>query len=351
VASLHSFEYENAMRHFEKVLQHDPTCSIAYWGEAMSLYHQLWNAPSEKDLAEGWQFVEKAQAGAKTSRREQDYVEAMGIFYNPVKQSAVERAEAYSKRMERLHEDYPSDEEAAVFYALSLLAAEPPNDTSLQYTKKAVELLNGVLRNDPEHPGVAHYLIHACDNPNMAHEGLPAARRYAKIAPSSPHALHMPSHIFARLGLWQDDISSNLASVAAAEHSPSGTEARLHPMDFLEYAYLQTGQDEKARAIEAEAVAVRNEGFTRGLEPYYFCVQAHFPALLALETKEKGKFGTERLRTVLPIAGMWRGPVPKGPGVAYADKHTWIRVHPAFSLDDGLLTMTGKGWTVRLRLS
>jgi hypothetical protein len=136
VASLHSFEYENAMRHFEKVLQHDPTCSIAYWGEAMSLYHQLWNVPSEKDLAEGWQFVQKAQAGAKTSRREQDYVEAMGIFYKPGKQSAVERAEAYSKRMERLHEDYPSDEEAAVFYALSLLAAEPPNDTSLQYTKK-----------------------------------------------------------------------------------------------------------------------------------------------------------------------------------------------------------------------
>jgi len=298
VASLHSFEYQNAMRHFEKVLQHDPTCSIAYWGEAMSLYHQLWNVPSEKDLAEGWQFVQKAQAGAKTSRREQDYVEAMGIFYKPGKQSAVERAEAYSKRMERLHEDYPSDEEAAVFYALSLLAAEPPNDTSLQYTKKAVELLNGVLRNDPEHPGVAHYLIHACDNPNMAHEGLPAARRYAKIAPSSPHALHMPSHIFARLGLWQDHISSNLASVAAAEHNPSGTEARLHPMDFLEYAYLQTGQDEKARAIEAEAVAVRNEGFTRGLEPYYFYVQAHFPALLALETKD-----WKAAESLQPIAG------------------------------------------------
>jgi len=132
----------------------------------------------------------------------------------------------------------------------------------------------------------------------MAHEGLPAARRYAKIAPSSPHALHMPSHIFALLGLWHDDISSNLASVAAAEHNPSGTEARLHPMDFLEYAYLQTGQDEKARAIEAEAVAVRNEGFTRGLEPYYFYVQAHFPALLALETKD-----WKAAESLQPIAG------------------------------------------------
>jgi len=255
-------------------------CSSISSGATYSIF--LWKGETlfRVSLAEGWQFVQKPRAGAKTSRREQDYVEAMGIFYKPGKQSAVERAEAYSKRMERLHEDYPSDEEAAVFYALSLLAAEPPNDTSLQYTKKAVGLLNGVLRNDPEHPGVAHYLIHACDNPNMAHEGLPAARRYAKIAPSSPHALHMPSHIFARLGLWQDDISSNLASVAAAEHSPSGTEARLHPMDFLEYAYLQTGQQEKARAIEAEAVAVRNEDFTRGLEPYYFYVQAHFPRCL-----------------------------------------------------------------------
>ena len=227
VESLHSFEYENAMRHFEKALQRDPNCSIAYWGKAMSLYHELWNVPSEKDLAEGWQFVQKAQADAKTSHREQDYVEAMEIFYKPGKQSAVERAEAYSKRMERLHEGYPSDEEATVFYALSLLAAEPPNDTFLQYTKKAVRLLNGVLRNDPEHPGVAHYLIHACDNPNMAQQGLPAGRRYAKIAPSSPHALHMPSHIFARLGLWQDDISSNLASVAAPRRSsrPARTKA------------------------------------------------------------------------------------------------------------------------------
>jgi tetratricopeptide (TPR) repeat protein len=298
MASLHSFEYDNAMRHFEKALRHDPNCSIAHWGEAMSLYHQLWNVPSAKDLAEGWQFVQKARAGAKTSRREQDYVEAMEIFYKPGKQSAGERAEAYSKRMQRLHDDYPSDEEATVFYALSLLATEPLNDTSLQYTKIAVRLLNGVFRNDPEHPGVAHYLTHACDNPNMAQEGLPAARRYAKIAPSSPHAIHMPSHIFARLGLWREDIASNLASVAAAEHSPSGTEARLHPMDFLEYAYLQTGQQEKARAIEAEAVAVRNQGFTRGLEPYYFYVQAHFPALLTLETKD-----WKAAESLQPIAG------------------------------------------------
>lgn len=298
VASLHSFEYVKAMQHFENVLRHDPNCGIAYWGEAMSLYHQLWNVSSEKDLVEGWQFVQKAQAGTRTNHREQEYIQAMAMFYRPGKRSAEERAEAYSKEMERLHENYPLDEEATVFYALSLLAAEPPTDTSLSYAKKAVQLLNDVMAKDPEHPGVAHYLIHACDNPNMAQEGLAAAKRYAKIAPSSPHALHMPAHIFARLGLWQDDISSNLASIAAAQRSPSGTEARLHPMDFLEYAYLQTGQDEKARTTEAEAVAVRNVGFTRGLEPYYFYVQAHFPVLLALEIRDWK--GAEALR---PIAG------------------------------------------------
>ena len=298
VASLHSFEYGKAMRHFNDVLQQDPNCAIAHWGEAMALYHQLWNIPSEKDLAEGWQFVQKAQSASEQSLREREYIQAMAVFYKPGKQSAEDRATAYSQAMGKLHEDYPSDEEATVFYALSLLAAEPPSDTSLQYAKKAVGLLNGVLATDPEHPGVAHYLIHACDNPVMAQEGLEAAKRYAMIAPSSPHALHMPSHIFARLGLWQEDISSNLAAVASALHGPSGTEARLHPMDFLEYAYLQMGQDDKGRAIEAQALALRNEGFTRGLEPYYFYVQAHFPALLALETKD-----WKAAESLQPIAG------------------------------------------------
>ena len=298
VASLHSFEYDNATRHFNDVLEHDPHCAIAHWGEAMALYHQLWNIPSEKDLAEGWQFVQKAQAESEQSPREREYIQAMAVFYKPGKQSAGDRATAYSQAMGTLHEDWPSDEEATVFYALSLLAAESPSDTSLQSAKKAVGLLNGVLATDPEHPGVAHYLIHACDNPVMAQEGLGAAKRYAMIAPSSPHALHMPSHIFARLGLWQEDISSNLAAVASALHGPSGTEAQLHPMDFLEYAYLQMGQDDKGRAIEAQALALKNEGFTRGLEPYYFYVQAHFPALLALETKD-----WKAAESLQPIAG------------------------------------------------
>ncbi len=286
VALLHSFEYARATERFREVEKRDPACAMGYWGEAMSLYHQLWDPPSEKDLAVGGELAKKARAAKESSPRELEYIQAVTILYKPEKQSVEERAMAYSKAMEKLHADNPSDEEATVFYALSLLAAEPPSDTSLEYPKKAVALLNAVLANDPNHPGVAHYLIHACDNPKMAQEGLPAAKRYAGIASSSAHALHMPSHIFARLGYWQDDINSNLAAVAATQHGSWGAEYRLHPMDFLEYAYLQTGQDDKAREIEAQGVAVKSEDFTIGRGQYYFYVQAQFPSLLALETRD-----------------------------------------------------------------
>src|SRR5437667_2827469 len=158
--------------------------------------------------------------------------------------------------MEKLHKAYPSDEEASVFYSLSLIAIQPPNDPSFAYAKQATSILNHVLAKHPNHPGAMHYLIHACDNPGMAGAGLAVARRYASIAPSSPHALHMPSHIFARLGMWQEDIASNLASKAAAESAHAGAENRLHAMEFLEYAYLQTGAVDKAYAIWQEAKGI-----------------------------------------------------------------------------------------------
>lgn len=285
VALLHSFEYDAASAQFRKVERQEPGCAIAYWGSAMALYHELWDPPSESDLAEGWQLVQKAEGASERTPREQGYIAAMAAFYKPGKQSIEDRATAYSQAMGKLQAAYPTDEEATVFYALSLLASEPSTDTSLSYAREAAAILERVFAEDPDHPGAAHYLIHACDHPRMADRALPAAKRYAMIAPYSPHALHMPSHIFARLGLWQEDIASNLASVAAAEREHSGTEARLHAMDFLEYAYLQTGQDEKAREIEKKAVATPDRGFSHGMEPYYFYVPAHFPALLALETR------------------------------------------------------------------
>lgn len=286
VALLYSFEYDQASKQFQAVVQKDPACAMAYWGQAMTLYHELWDPPSLADLKEGWNLVEAAQKATEKSPREEGYIAAMSAYYKPGNRTYEERATAYSEAMEKLHNDYPSDEEATVFYALSLLAAEPATDTSLVSAKKAVTILNGVLAKDPDQPGVAHYLIHACDNPQMAAEGLAAARRYASLAPYSPHALHMPSHIFTRLGLWQDDIASNLAAISAAEHGPWGTGDRLHPMDFLEYAYLQTGQDAKARAVEADAVSVKHEAYTREDALNYYYVQAHYPALLALETRD-----------------------------------------------------------------
>src|SRR5439155_19487039 len=158
----------------------------------------------------------------------------------------------------------------SVFSSRSLLAIQPPNDPSFASAKQAISILNHVLAKHPNHPGAMHYLIHACDNPGMAGAGLAVARRYASIAPSSPHALHMPSHIFARLGMWQEDIASNLASLAAAKRAASGTESRLHAMDFLEYAYLQTAHDSEAKAIEGDADALMNEGFSSGKELYLY---------------------------------------------------------------------------------
>lgn len=286
IAEMHSFEYETAQATFREVSTKDPTCAIAYWGEAMALYHPLWNEPSAQDLKDGWALVQKAQAARETSAHEKAYIDAMAAFYKPGKFTHEDRAAAYSKAMEKVHASFPDDEEAAIFYALSLLGAEPPNDTELAYPKKAVAILNEVLAKDPDHPGVTHYIIHACDNPHMAEQALPAARLYAKIAPDSAHAVHMPSHIFARLGLWQEDIASNQAAVEVAKKSGDAIEYQLHPMDFMMYAYLQIGQDDEARAVEQKAVSMPNSGFGHGREMYYYYVQAHFPAMLALETKD-----------------------------------------------------------------
>jgi len=285
VALLHSFEYDRATRRFAEVSASDPGCAMSYWGSAMSLYHQIWEDPSPEDLAAGWQFLVKAQAAPEQSAREKAWIETLATFYRPDKRTVEQRTAQYSEAMGRLHEAYPDDVEAAVFYALSLLAAEPPTDTDLTYARKAVGILQATMEKRPDHPGIAHYLIHACDSPALAQQGVAAARRYAELAPASPHALHMPSHIFARLGLWNDSITANLKAKDAAERSGASAEYRLHPMDFLNYAYLQTGQDDKAQAIVMDVLAGKKEGYGHGREKAYYYYQAQFPALFALETR------------------------------------------------------------------
>ncbi|MDQ2842146.1 MAG: hypothetical protein M3Y72_14125 [Acidobacteriota bacterium] len=285
VALLHSFGYSLAQQQFEAIEQQEPACAMAYWGDAMTRYHQLWDRPSEDQMAAGWALIQKAETAGPKTARERGYVAAAAAFYrSDSKLSFENRSAAYSRSLEKLHSAFPADHEAAIFYALSLIGSPDANDGDFADRKKAVAILNGILKEEPDHPGVAHYLIHACDNPEMAQEGLAAARRYAQIAPDAPHALHMPSHIFARRGLWQDDIESNLLSKAAAEKQRS-THDRVHAMDFLEYAYLQTGQDTKARAIEEEAVAIPKEDYAKDFVPYFFSMQVHLPALFALETR------------------------------------------------------------------
>lgn len=284
VALLHSFEYDQAKQQFQQIEQQDPGCAMAYWGEAMSFYHQLWDRPSKADLQAGLDLVTKAQAAGARTERERGYLGAAAAFYQSGNVSFNARWTAYSKALDRLRTRFPQDHEATIFYALSLIASPQANDNDLALRKKAVALLEPLFKTQPDHPGVAHYLIHACDNPEMASEGLPAARRYAEIAPSSPHALHMPSHIFTRVGLWQDDVRSNIASETAAREQ-SATHHRLHAMDFLIYAYLQIGDESKAKSIEATALQVPKADYPAEMAAFFYNVQSRFPVMLALETQ------------------------------------------------------------------
>jgi hypothetical protein len=249
---LHSFWYEKANETFATVAEKDPTCGMAYWGIAMTYYHPLWQPPESAELKAGSTFIEKAKLVGARTQRERDYIAAIDAFYKDSdKIDHATRAQAYERAMEQVQAHNPDDHEAAIFHALALLATASLVDKSYVNQKKAGAILEPVFAEEPEHPGIAHYIIHAYDYPPLAQRALNAARRYAKIAPDSPHALHMPSHIFTRLGLWQESIDPNLASVASAEKNDAPGE-ELHAEDYLTYAYLQTAQDREAkRALEA----------------------------------------------------------------------------------------------------
>jgi tetratricopeptide (TPR) repeat protein len=256
VALLHSFWYEEVDKAFSGIGEKDPRCGMAYWGVAMSLYHPLWRPPDEATLRRGWAAVQKAKALGGQTQRERDYIAAIEVFYQDWDRTDHKaRALSYSKAMEQLHRSYPDDREAAIFYALSLLGTAQPTDKTYANQKKAAEILNRISLEQPDHPGVVHYIIHAYDAPSLAHLGLPAARRYAKIAPAVPHALHMPSHIFTRLGLWPEAIQSNKDCVAASKDYARRIQLdgvwdeQLHAMDYLAYAYLQSAQDKQAESI------------------------------------------------------------------------------------------------------
>jgi hypothetical protein len=282
VALLHSFWYAEAVKGFTAITETDPTCAMGYWGIAMSLWYPLWQPPSEAMLKRGWGAVEQATAVGAKSEREQQYIAAIAVFYKDAdKLDHPTRSLAYEKAMEQLYHRYPEDREAAVFYALALNATVSPNDKTYANQLKATAILEKVFEEQPAHPGVAHYLIHSYDYPPLADRGLDAARRYAKIAPSAPHALHMPSHIFTRLGLWQESIESNRDSATAAKEHNSTFE-QLHALDYLAYAHLQRAQDVAAKRVLEERNATAQGDLENFAAAYAF---AAIPARYTLERR------------------------------------------------------------------
>lgn len=287
VALIHSFWYLEAEKSFRLAADADAQCGMAWWGVAMSNLHPLWAPPTADEIKEGQQAAAMAkQIGAKTPR-ELAYINVITTFYTKTDEfDHRARMTAYEKAMADLARANPMDIEAAIFHALAILGVASPNDKTYARQKQAAQILNRVLPQVPEHPGVAHYLIHSFDYPELAELALPAARVYAKLAPGSPHALHMPSHIFTRLGLWDESIASNLASAEKAHrHVESvlpgaASFDELHAIDYLVYAYLQQGEDEQARKLverTARVTKIDNANFAAA-----FAIGA-VPARFALE--------------------------------------------------------------------
>jgi tetratricopeptide (TPR) repeat protein len=276
----HSFWYRASQKVFEDVLKADPECGIAYWGIALSVLLNPHIAPPAKNLAEGAAAIAKGRSvGAKTER-ERDYIDALAVMYADYdKVDHRTRILAYARAMEQLAQRYPNDDEAQIHYALSLSTSASPADKTYANQLKGAAILEPIFARQPQHPGVVHYLIHLYDYPPIAEKGLKAARLYAKIAPDAAHALHMPSHIFTRVGYWQESIDSNIASQRVAKEA-SDFHDQLHAMDYLVYAYLQLGQDSKAKAVVDEMTTVT--GFTETFLPGPYAL-AVSPARYAIE--------------------------------------------------------------------
>jgi tetratricopeptide (TPR) repeat protein len=265
LALLHSFQYQESESAFRAAADLDENCAMAHWGKAMALYHQLWDFPGRHTLSEGLASVTEAQKIGAPTARERGYIAAAAAFYqDDEKLSRAQRTTAYSEALGQLRLKAPEDVEASAFYALSLVALADEGVDGTANRKKAIAILAPLFKAHPDSPGVAHYLIHAADTAQLANEGLAAARAYAKIAPDSSHALHMPSHIFTRLGLWQESIASNIAASAAAAHATemhvAESHYQTHAMEFLDYGYLQSGLEAKARALAAEEMTVPGSG-------------------------------------------------------------------------------------------
>ncbi|HUL92659.1 MAG TPA: hypothetical protein VLV56_09950 [Burkholderiales bacterium] len=276
----HSFWYSASGRAFGEVLKADPGCAIAYWGYAQSLLANPFNPTPPKNLALGLETVRRGQAvGAKT-QRENDFIASIGAYYADYdKLDQRKRAQVYLAAMEKLAKSYPQDDEAQIYYALALNMAASPSDKTYANQLKAAAILERIFKRQPRHPGAAHYLLHSYDYPPIAGRGLEAAKRYAEIAEAAPHAQHMPSHIFTRVGYWKESIASNAeaARIARAEKEPDD---QLHASDYMVYAYLQLGQASRARDVIEEMNTVTGFNAERNTAPFALAAS---PARYAVE--------------------------------------------------------------------
>ena len=279
VALLHSFFYEEARRVFTSVAERDPKCAMAQWGIAMTWWHPIWTPPTPDEMRAGKAAIEKAMAMTAGTDRERGFITALNTYYNTADSSSAaplgqschgpvgprDRVIAYEKAMRQLRDKHPDDFEVQTFYAFAVLATgyATPNDTSLSKQLEAAGMLEKLWKQEANHPGVVHYLIHAYDYPQLAQRGLTAAQLYDDIAPWVPHALHMPSHIFTRLGMWDESIEANRASAeasrayAAMRHRVATEAEELHALDYMAYSYLQEAQDAEAKKIVDLAAKVR----------------------------------------------------------------------------------------------
>jgi len=288
VAMLHSFWYQEAEAAFRTIAEKDPDCAIAYWGVGMSLHHPLWAPASPAEVERGAAALEKAKAANKATPRERAYIEALSSVYDSAKASLAARNQAFAQSMEKVYKSYPDDVEAAIFYALALRSTADPTDKTYAVQRRVGAIIDPLFEKQPDHPGLAHYVIHNYDYPELAQRGLNAARRYAQIAPAAPHALHMPSHIFIRLGLWEDAIRSNIdsANAARAHFKKNGSKAdlgeQLHAMDYLAYAYLQRGEVGKATSVWEELKTIKDADWSN-FAAYHSATA--IPARVTLETR------------------------------------------------------------------
>lgn len=290
VALLHSFEYDDAEKAFAKVIDESPDCAMAYWGVAMCNFHPLWEPPSEANLKKGSKAIEIANSIKKRSPKETAFIDAVALYYKDWSTTDPHsRAVRFENAMQQLRRSYPDDREAAIFYALALDASADPADKTYSHQLKAGKILDSMYALAPNHPGIVHYIIHTYDYPGIATLALNAARRYADVAPSSAHALHMPSHIFTRLGLWDESIRMNTRSVEAAQCYAQAAgikghwDEELHGLDYLVYAYLQKGNNSAAERQLQYLSTIKEVSPSNSKVAYTL---AAIPVRVALENKD-----------------------------------------------------------------